>query len=288
MSSATQIINAAASVDQATVLNSLPLTQLFHAPFQAAFESQVKLSERTLKFLNEFAIDTSGVSGSKNDMFTFTTTSYSDLPAAELVDASGNQAFYIYKLAGSGGYTFDPPGVGRNTADTSVPATDITSIDLSGQTVYVDKAGRIIVGQTQRSITLPFISILNVPSLVITEVDVEFLIKIETLDTLESTDTNYNSFSLGGGSTYVDRRDGRDFWKNQFQTGYSYRSAAVGCSKAVRNSETSTESTYDVKMKARSKEPFGLKLLMDFVVGNATNSKPRYERAPDGYSLKPE
>ena len=286
--SATQLINAPASVDQATVLLSLPLDDLFFAPFQAAFESQVKLSQRTLAFLNEFAIDTSGVSGSKNDMFTFTTTSYSDLPAADLVDASGNQAFYIYKLPDSRGYTFDPPGVGRNADRTGVAATDITSIDLSGQTVYVDKAGRIIVGQTQRSITLPFISILNVPALVITEVDVEFLIKIDTQDKLDSTDTNYNAFSLGGGSTYVDQRDGRDFWKNQFQTGYRYDSFAVGCSKAVRASETSTESTYDVKMKARSKEPFGLKLLMDFVVGNATNSKPRYERSEDGYSLKPE
>jgi hypothetical protein len=27
---------------------------------------------------------------------------------------------------------------------------------------------------------------------------------------------------------------------------------------------------------------------MDFVVGNATNSKPRYERSSDGYSLVPE
>jgi hypothetical protein len=284
----TQRINAPASVDQATVLLSLPLDELFFAPFQAAFESQVKLSQRTLAFLNEFAIDTSGVSGSRNDMFTFTTTSYADLPAADLVDSSGNQAFYIYKLAGSGGYTFDPPGVGRNTAGTSVPATDITSIDLSGQTVYVDKAGRIIVGQTQRSITLPFISILNVPSLVITEVDVDFIIKIDTLDKLESVDTNYNQFSLGATSTYVDRRDGRDFWKNQFQTGYRYNSFAAMSNIATRKSETTTESTYDVKMKARSKEPFGLKLLMDFVVGNATNSKPRYERSSDGYSLKPE
>lgn len=283
----TQLIDAAASVDQATVLISLPLNQLFFAPFQAAFESQVKLSQRTLAFLNEFAIDTSG-SGSRNDMFTFTTTSYSDLPAADLVDASGNQAFYIYKLPGSGGYTFDPPGVGRNAAGTGVAATDITSIDLSGQTIYVDKAGRIIVGQTQRSITLPFISILNVPSLVITEVDVDFIITIDTLDTRQSADTNYNQFSLGAGSFYVDQRDGRDFWKNQFQTGYSYNTNAVVSSLAVRNSETSTSSTYDVKMKARSKEPFGLKLLMDFVVGNATNSKPRYERSIDGYSLAPE
>jgi len=283
----TQLVLAPASVDQATVLLSLPLRDLFFAPFQAAFESQVKLSERTLKFLNEFAIDTSS-NDSRNDMFTFTTTSYSDLPAADLVDASGNQAFYIYKLAGSGGYTFDPPGVGRNTADTSVPATDITSIDLSGQTVYVDKAGRIIVGQTQRSITLPFISILNVPALVITEVDVDLKVKIDTLDKRESNDVNYNAFSLGGGSIYVDRRDGRDFWKNQFQTGYSYRTFAVVCSNEIRNSKTTTESTYDVHMKARTKEPFGLKLLMDFVIGNASNSKPRYERSEDGYSLKPE
>lgn len=262
---------AAAAQEQSTVLSQLPLEKLFGAPFEAAYASQVALSEKTIDFLRTYAIDVSS-----SDLYTFTTSSFRDIPAAELVDSSGNQAFYVYKVGST--YTVDPPGVGQNRAGTGVKATDISTIDISGQKIYVDKSGRIVVGQTSRSITLPFISLLSVPSLVITEVEVDFKIQIKTMEavtTINNTNQNYN-FGAGARGT---------FWAGKFTAGASIGVQATLTNNSVRYDETQTSSTYEVKIIGKTKEPLGMKLLMDFISGNVADSAPQYSRSSDGYSV---
>lgn len=264
---------ASAAQDQATVLASLDLVQLFGAPFEAAYKSQVALSEKTIDFLRNYAIDISS-----SDLYTFTTSSFRDIPAAELVDSSGNQAFFLYKVGGT--YTLDPPGVGKNSAGTGAKATDISTIDISGQKIYVDKSGRIVVGQTSRSITLPFISLLNVPSLVITEVDVEFKLTIKTMEAV-TTNKNYsNNVNFGFGI-----RGSGNQWGTQFSGGFGLQVNASVTSNSTQFDETKTESTYQVKIIGKTKEPLGMKLLLDFISGNQSDTAPLY-KTTDGYSVK--
>ena len=264
---------ASAAQDQSRVLAQLDLKKLFGAPFEAAYLSQTALSEKTIDFLRTYAIDVSS-----SDMYTFTTSSFRDIPAAELVDASGNQAFYVYKVGST--YTVDPPGVGKNSAGTGVKATDISTIDISGQKIIVDKSGRIVVGQTSRSITLPFISLLNVPSLVITEVDVEFKITIKTMDQVLTTRAETQNINFGVGA-----RGSGNAWGARFNAGFGVNVQATLTNNSVRYDETKTESTYEVKIIGKTKEPLGMKLLMDFISGNAADSAPQYTRSSDGYSV---
>jgi hypothetical protein len=266
---------ASAAQDQSTVLAQLPLEKLFGAPFEAAYSSQMALSEKTIDFLRTYALD-----ASSSDLYTFTTSSFRDIPAAELVDASGNQAFYVYKVGST--YTVDPPGVGLNIAGTGVKATDISTIEINGQKLYVDKSGRIVVGQTSRSITLPFISLLNVPSLVITEVEVDFKITIKTMQAASTVNTNTQNINFGVGARYSGNA-----WGARFNAGFSVNVQATLTNNSTQFDETKTDSTYQVKIIGRTKEPLGMKLLMDFISGNAADSTPQYARSADGYSVTP-
>jgi len=266
---------ASAAQDQSNVLSQLPLAKLFGAPFEAAYSSQMALSEKTIEFLRSYALDPSS-----SDLYTFTTSSFRDIPAAELKDASGNQAFYVYKVGSA--YTVDPPGVGENIAGTGVKATDISSINLKGQKIYVDKSGRIVVGQTSRSITLPFISLLNVPALVITEVEVDFKITIKTMQAASTVNTNTQNINFGVGAHVAGNS-----WGTRFAVGFSVGVQAVLTNNSTQFDETKTDSTYQVKIIGRTKEPLGMKLLMDFISGNVADSTPQYARSADGYSVTP-
>jgi len=264
---------ASAAQDQSTVLASLDLVKLFGAPFEAAYTSQTALSEKTIDFLRNYAIDVCG-----SDLYTFTTSSFRDIPAAELLDGSGNQAFYVYKVGST--YTLDPPGVGKNSAGTGAKATDISTIDISGQKLYVDKTGRIVVGQTSRSITLPFISLLNVPALVITEVEVEFKLKIDTMEAVLTNNNYSNNVDFGFGI-----RGSGNVWGTQISAGFGVQVNARVTNNSTQYDETQTTSTYQVKITGKTKEPLGMKLLMDFISGNQTDSTPLY-KTTDGYSVK--
>jgi hypothetical protein len=264
---------ASAAQDQSRVLSQLPLAKLFGAPFEAAYSSQTALSEKTIDFLRTYAIDVSS-----SDLYTFTTSSFRDIPAAELVDASGNQAFYVYKVGST--YTVDPPGVGQNRAGTGVKATDISTIDISGQKLYVDKSGRIVVGQTSRSITLPFISLLSVPSLVITEVEVDFKITIKTMDAVTTINRNTQNINFGVGANISG-----NYWGARFNAGFSVGVQATLTNNSTQFDDTQTSSTYKVNIIGKTKEPIGMKLLMDFISGNVADSAPQYVRSTDGYSV---
>jgi hypothetical protein len=253
----------------------LDLVKLFGAPFEAAYTSQTALSEKTIDFLRTYAIDVSS-----SDLYTFTTSSFYDIPPAELVDASGNQAFYVYKVGNT--YTVDPPGVGKNSAGTGVKASDISTIDISGQKIYVDKSGRIVVGQTSRSITLPFISLLNVPSLVITEVEVDFKISIKTMDQVTTNNASSTNINFGAGI-----RGSGNAWGTRFNAGFGVNVQASVTNNVTQFDDTRTDSTYEVKIIGKTKEPLGMKLLMDFISNNAADTKPQYNRSTDGYSVNP-
>ena len=192
---------AKASGDVAAALGLLPLDKLFGAPFDAAYQAQSELAMSTAFFIKRFGLN------DKNDFLEYTASSSYDVPAANLLDVCGNTVYYLWQKVPGGGsgtsnITINPPGINVGTQIRKGPSdvswnnggglnsgvdsswndytlTEKGVIDLSGVEISYDNTGRIVGSQGERSITLPFISLLNVPSLSISEVNVDFIIEIK-------------------------------------------------------------------------------------------------------------
>ncbi len=267
-------------------LSNLPLKELFGAPFKAAFDAQESLALTTAKFIKNFSADASG------NMFTFTTSSYYDLPAANVKNSDGNQVYYLYHTTDANIPSFDVSGVGVNlnksrTANGGLAGQVFTNKqgtwDVSGTTIAIDSTGRIVGSQGQRSLTLPFISILNIPALSITDVNVEFKMEIKTQSTNTTSQvTRDTSVDVSVKEQWWGRRRARNTrsWEVAVTT-------AVATSNAKSVSETNTSSIYVVKMGAKSRTPVGLTMMLDFITNNASDGAAKMEMSDDGYSTKP-
>ena len=297
---------AKASGDVAAALGLLPLDKLFGAPFDAAYQAQSELAMSTAFFIKRFGLDGS------NNFLEYTASSSYDVPAANLLDACGNTVYYLWKKVPGGAsdtnnITINPPGINegatirKGPSDTSWnPGTGLNTgvdsswnayalnitgggtIDISGVDITFDSTGRIVGSQGERSITLPFISLLNVPTLSITEVNVDFIIEIKTQQNRSATKDMVG--------TEVKENVTSGSYRNWFSGGNWANSQVVSqCAignKKQTTDDTQTTCTYQVHMSAIDQQPVGMKMLLDFLTVNKDNSSPM-ELATDGYSLKP-
>lgn len=141
----------------------------------------------------------------------------------------------------------------------------------------IDSSNGVIV-QKQKQLTLPLLTLLNVPALQITKVNVDLTLKIETQTSSQSQSSldftagasaqasaSYNVlFSKGSASASVDTR--------------------VTSSSSNKESTDSTSSAkYDVHMEAENKTPVGLALILDFC--NQNNTAPNRSQNPNGQVL---
>lgn len=263
-------------------MTDLPLAQLFGAPFRAAFEAQEKLATATAEFISDYSGDTNG------NMYTFTTTSFYDIPAAKVTNSLGDQVYYLYHTTNENVPSFDISGVGvnlnkpRGTAGRYAGELFINkkgTWDVSGVTIAIDDSGRIINSQGQRSLTLPFISILNIPALAITDVNVEFKMEVKT----QASTAVFNSAQ----SSSVDVDVKQNWWGRRASASRSWEVAvttAVATSNSKATSETNTSSIYVVKMGAKSRTPVGLTMMLDFITNNAADGSAKMEVSDDGFS----
>ena len=248
------------------ILNSLPLEDLFGAPFKAATKAQIALSESSGDFIRNFALDSSG------NMWMQTMTSYFDIPTSQVSDISGG-----YLIDASGGGVFTHLNVGQTVTGTDgklrktssklrdpqdKPPKDSAGGQYGfqkkiGSRVYsLDTNGKVIMVQGTRTLTIPFISLINVPSLFINEVSVDFAISIKT----QSTKTMDSSLSMSPSvSTNI---TGNAYQRTKTVTTASSSSAASS------KSDNSTECTYLVNMRAKQVEPPGLAAMLLFLTSN--------------------
>ena len=263
---------------QVAALTALPIKKLFSAPFTAAIDAQKIMSEATAYFIQEMGVDERG------DMYSFTSSAYYDIPPANVKDASGNQAYYLYQKEGDANIPcLDPSGVGVNNRPGG--AKKFTgkegTWEVSGNQIAVDHSGRIIGSQGQRSITIPFLSILNVPALSMQEVTIDFKMEIKT--SYESTaDNSLNSIQVANsGNWNTDAAPGtaRGSWYGATTT------AAVSNSKTATD-KSSSASVYQVHMSAKHKVPVGMSMMLDFMTGNIGDSTPQMRVSKDGYSTE--
>jgi hypothetical protein len=271
---------------QGQVLAALPLASLFGAPFEAAANAQNELAQATAKFIRQFGMDNSG------NVWMNTFTSYYDIPTSEVPDISGG-----YLLDASGGGIFCAEGGDTNgykevtstsgvktkykvsafltASDKPPPKDGITSPGYTkriAQRVYIlDDGGKVLYVQGIRSISVPFISLVNIPALFIDVVQVEFAITIKSQSVVQTNSSNtYGYENTNSGS--------QKGWGWNWGSSYNYKSdytshtKATSTSTASAESDTSTESTYMVAMKAKQVDPPGLTAIMNFITGNKDTS----------------
>ena len=255
------------AANQGQVLSTLPLSDLFGAPFLAAAAAAGEMSENTGAFIKNFGMDASG------NVFMTTMSTYFDLDLDTLPDVSGE-----YLVDPSSGFLFagvqlsSGTGIVGNQKYVLFPSTSrvFDGSELTGykqrigsRYYYADTTGRLLFAQGTRSINIPLLSLLNIPSLLVDVVDVDFTINIKT-QTIKtaaaSSDVNvqtnfFATFNQGG-----------------FSAGVFLDTRGSVTSSARADSQTNTESTYKVKMRARQIDPPGMKAMFDFITNNRDTS----------------
>jgi hypothetical protein len=285
---------------QATTLGELDLNYLFGAPFHAANKAQANMAINTATFVQQFGLDASG------DVLMTTLSSAFDIPKSGVTDLSGDflldpKTAYLGRagqkmfgntasvtgnsskwvdLSKTIGTKVTKRGVTKPYTISSTNLTEIAAMVSANQIIgyerqigqrryLMDESGKVIQVQGIRTISVPFITLLNVPSLTMNEVTVDFTISIRTQSTTATEtvqppeffdQTVIDSASSGGWS------NGWEYagWASRTQT----RTTGSIASTEISKSESTTTSTYTVSMKAKQKQPAGLKILLDFVTKN--------------------
>lgn len=284
---------------QGNTLTNLPLKDLFGTPFIAAAEAQRDMAIAAADFVKKYGMDSSG------NIYMNTLTTYFDIPIGSvsdvsygyLQDSSGGGVFYppsqnglFTNLSNDGELVADtgPILLGDNIFQRlhgTKPNLKVTSFFKEddkqtkdgvssgfkkriGNRIYIlDDGGQVKFVQGMRSISVPFISMLNIPSLCIDVVNVDFTIKISTQTTTASTNTFQNTLQENTGSIAF------------YDKGYDYNSTqttAVSTSTARTSTDDSTESTYTVSMKAKQMDPPGLIAVMNFITNNKDTSSRKF------------
>ena len=285
---------------QGNTLTNLPLKTLFGTPFIAAAEAQRDMAIAAADFVKKYGMDSSG------NIYMNTLTTYFDIPVGSvsdvsygyLQDASGSGVFFPPDIPGKwtnaddgtpGATSTGPVVLGDNLyrrfQDSRYPNLNVTKIlgeddkqtksgvakgykKRIGNRIYIlDENGKVVFVQGIRSISVPFISMLNIPSLCIDVVNVDFTIKIATQTTTASTNTFQNTLNENTGSISF------------YDKGYDYNSTqtmAVSTSTARSSTDDSTESTYTVSMKAKQMDPPGLIAVMNFITNNKDTSSRKF------------
>ena len=271
---------------QGSVLAALPLHKLFGAPFQASIDAQTHLANSTAKFVRKYAMDICG------NVWMSTLSSYYDIPRSSvtdisngyLVDPTGGGVF-ASNTGVSGGFasSFNAvtgwgvvTGVGYCTS--KLEAGDIAPDSVGGAStgyqkrianrIYsLNQSGLVLFVQGIRSVSVPFISMVNVPALTIEEVGVEFCINIKTQEVKQKEAQNTIETKKSSNYTLHVGVEHKRFAANYDRDNVT-SVTAVSTSKNSAKSDTSTESTYLVQMKAKQVDPVGLTAIMKFITQN--------------------
>jgi len=248
--------------NQANVLNTLPLSSIFGAPFMAAASAAESMSENTGAYIRNFGMDQSG------NVFMTSMSSYFDIPLSTLPDVSGE-----YLVDPSSGFLFAATaGVVGGVRYVAFPSTSqvkdggvLTGYKqrIGSRYYYADTTGRLLFAQGTRSINIPLISLLNVPSLMIDTVSVDYTINIKT----QTTKVVNVSQGLNVATQFF-----ANINRGGLSAGVSLDTRCTITSSARADSQTNTESTYKVKMRAKQVDPPGMRALFDFITNNRDTS----------------
>jgi hypothetical protein len=240
---------------QGAILSSLPLHQLFGNPFKAAVKAQAAMTASTANFLKTFALNPSG------ELWMTSVTTYYDIPISALGSDVSNGYFYPNKTLVKSNITDVNPNYGNGVVPFRDAPTKSGIMYRRGCLVSTDTTGFILSCQGIRTINVPFIAILNVPSLAMTLVTVDFAITIDTQQATAQSDSN--SYGVNAKASY-----NGSFWGASF--GAHVEVNATSTNSTDSSASTSTSSTYQVHMRAQQVQSVGLKMISDYIIGMKT------------------
>lgn len=147
-------------------------------------------------------------------------------------------------------FAFERDASGNNTSEvrTFSMNTYFDTTDSSGNTI-----------QKQRQLTIPLITMLNVPALQIQKMSVDLTLKINSQ--VATSSTNTKGFSVGASASV----------SGGVNAGIFNASASASVSTSVSSSNSNTNSMdasssakYAIRIEAENKPPAGLAILLDF------------------------
>jgi hypothetical protein len=239
---------------QGAILSSLPLHQLFGNPFKAAVKAQAAMTASTANFLKTFALNPDG------ELWMTSVTTYYDIPISALgSDVSGGQFWPSKTLTPS--QLVDTPSYTTGVVPFRDAPPKSGIMYRRGCLVSTDPSGFILSCQGIRTINVPFIALLNVPSLAMTLVTVDFAITIDTQQATAQSDSN--SYGVKASASYSG-----SFWGASF--GAHIDVNATSTNSTDSSASTSTSSTYQVHMRAQQVQSVGLKMISDYIIGMKT------------------
>ncbi len=253
------------------ILKPLPVGDLFAAPFNAAIRASAKMATETAAFIRNFGMDNSG------NVYMTSMSSHFDIPLSDLPDVSGQ-----YLTDPSSGLLFNTAGADDVGNVLYVPFPESSAVydktELTGykqrigsRIYYAGIDGRLLFAQGTRSINIPLLGMLNVPSLQIDTIDVFFTIHIKT-QTSKKTTTDTLNFSSS--SYYANSQGQRSHFDqvSSYATGFGMSTFGIVGHHSDTFSNTNTDTTYTVKMRARQIDPPGMAALYQFISANNDTS----------------
>jgi hypothetical protein len=225
-------------------LSRMDLSDLLFSPFNAAAMAQAKLANITVDFIKTFAFETDEAGKQTNDIRTVTVSSYFDLP----IDASGQGRL-----------------INTGVSNESFVRTD--AYDTEGyQDPDPTKRPEIWARQGSRSLTVPFLSLLNVPALQMQKVTVDLTVKIESQT---KATTNTASTSSVDSNTSASVSYSSWFSPVSASLSTSVNTKATNSNNSTNSIDNSSSSKLDIHMEAINQPPVGLTMILDFLTSKS-------------------
>jgi hypothetical protein len=173
-------------------------------------------------------------------------------PLTAIVEAQAQLSIATVKFIND--FAIDPS---TNALRTVVISQDSTVPDIQNGNVQYDESGNVIYLTETRSLNLPFITLLNVPSLQITKFNIDLTVELVSIQdssseiAIESVDSGVSSY-----------------WNSTGGAGSGVQFYAQSSEKQTASQSASQKITYDVHIEAESTQPPGVQLLLDFLIRN--------------------
>lgn len=131
--------------------------------------------------------------------------------------------------------------------------------DAQGAAI-LDSSGNLQYVTERNVLNLPFITLLNVPSLQIKKFTIDLTIELVSIQDVSSSFVDENASGL-------------DAWSSGGGSSGNYRTYAKGSSSSTSSSSSTQAIKYDLHLEAATTTPPGLTMLMDFLSRHKVETK---------------
>jgi hypothetical protein len=165
-------------------------------------------------------------------------------------------------------FAIDPSTNSLRTVKISTESVEVLKDPKTGQARF-DDSGNLMYAVESKVLNLPFITLLNVPSLQIKKFTIDL-----TIELLSVQDSSLSQ-------TTTDVKSGFDSWNAAGGSAGSYTTIAKGSSSEISSSSSSQSIKYQLHLECATTTPPGVTLLLDFLSKNKQESTNQKEITAD-------